>query len=105
MADAIEAGKSSSRSYTKVTKPTPEEQRIIQFQREDKEAEKRAAQKAMAEYQQRKLDAQQQMAPTVAPTTANTMGQTFKKGGVVKSSASKRGDGCAQRGKTRGRIV
>ena len=28
-----------------------------------------------------------------------------KKGGVVKSSASSRGDGCAQRGKTKGRIV
>lgn len=29
----------------------------------------------------------------------------YKKGGSVKSSASRRGDGCAQRGKTRGRIV
>jgi len=35
----------------------------------------------------------------------------FKKGGTVKkssssvSSASRRGDGCAQRGKTRGRLV
>ena len=28
-----------------------------------------------------------------------------KKGGMVKSSASKRGDGIAQRGKTRGRMV
>jgi len=27
------------------------------------------------------------------------------KGGMVKSSASKRADGCAQRGKTRGKIV
>ena len=30
---------------------------------------------------------------------------TMKKGGVVKSSASKRADGCAIRGKTRGRMV
>lgn len=30
---------------------------------------------------------------------------TFKRGGSVKSSASKRADGCAQRGKTRGRMV
>lgn len=30
---------------------------------------------------------------------------TRKKGGMVKSSASKRADGCAQRGKTKGRIV
>jgi len=29
----------------------------------------------------------------------------FKKGGSVKSSASKRGDGCAVRGKTKGRMV
>ena len=33
----------------------------------------------------------------------NPMG--FKKGGSVKSSASKRADGCAQRGKTRGKMV
>jgi len=30
---------------------------------------------------------------------------TFKRGGAVKSSASKRADGCAQRGKTRGRMI
>jgi len=30
---------------------------------------------------------------------------SYKKGGPVKSSASSRGDGCAQRGKTKGRIV
>jgi hypothetical protein len=29
----------------------------------------------------------------------------MKKGGSVKSSASKRADGCAQRGKTKGRII
>jgi hypothetical protein len=29
----------------------------------------------------------------------------FKKGGAVKSSASKRADGCAVKGKTRGKIV
>lgn len=29
----------------------------------------------------------------------------FKKGGMVKSSASKRADGCATKGKTRGRMV
>jgi hypothetical protein len=31
--------------------------------------------------------------------------QGMKKGGSVKSSASKRADGCAQRGKTRGKMV
>jgi hypothetical protein len=30
---------------------------------------------------------------------------SFKKGGMVKSSASKRADGCATKGKTRGRMV
>jgi hypothetical protein len=29
----------------------------------------------------------------------------LKKGGVVKSSASKRADGCATKGKTRGKMV
>lgn len=35
----------------------------------------------------------------------NPMGDTYKKGGKVKSSASTRADGCAQRGKTRGKMV
>jgi hypothetical protein len=36
--------------------------------------------------------------------TTNDYGDPYKKGGMV-SSASKRADGCAQRGKTRGRMV
>jgi hypothetical protein len=32
-------------------------------------------------------------------------GKPMKKGGVVKSSASKRADGCASKGKTKGRFV
>lgn len=39
-----------------------------------------------------------------ASTTASTMGKAFRKGGSV-SSASSRADGCAQRGKTRGRMM
>ena len=39
-----------------------------------------------------------------APTTSSEMGKMFKKGGKV-GSASKRADGIAQRGKTKGRIV
>ena len=39
-----------------------------------------------------------------APTTKTTMAKNFAKGGNV-SSASKRADGCAQRGKTRGMMV
>ena len=36
-----------------------------------------------------------------APTTKTEMGKLFSKGG----SASSRADGCAQRGKTKGRII
>ena len=39
----------------------------------------------------------------VPPQLGNVVGA--KKGGMVKSSASKRGDGIALRGKTRGRMV
>lgn len=39
-------------------------------------------------------------------TPNQASGTMYKKGGKVKvSSASKRGDGCAQRGKTKGRMV
>lgn len=37
-------------------------------------------------------------------SSRRSMGTRFAKGGAV-SSASKRADGCAQRGKTRGRII
>lgn len=36
---------------------------------------------------------------------AKKMGAAMKKGGKVKSSASKRADGCAIRGKTKGKMV
>jgi hypothetical protein len=42
---------------------------------------------------------------STAPTTSTEMGKVFKKGGSVKSSASRRADGIAQRGKTRGRVI
>lgn len=40
-----------------------------------------------------------------APTTRSEMGKVFKKGGSVKSSASRRADGIATKGKTKGRII
>ena len=46
----------------------------------------------------------QRKAEENAPTTKTEMGKPFKKGGSV-SSASSRADGCAQRGKTKGRMV
>ena len=51
---------------------------------------------------QEAADAAMRVKEDMAPTTRTTMG--MKKGGSV-SSASKRADGIAQRGKTRGKIV
>jgi len=42
---------------------------------------------------------------TPSETEFKTPKRNFKKGGSVKSSASKRGDGCATKGKTRGKMV
>jgi superfamily I DNA and RNA helicase len=38
-------------------------------------------------------------------TEVKKFDENYKKGGMVKSSASKRADGCAVRGKTKGRMV
>lgn len=61
---------------------------------------------------QEAADAAMRIREDMAPTTRTTMGSVVgnKKGGKVKcmakgGSASKRADGCAQRGKTRGKIV
>lgn len=58
---------------------------------------------------QEAADAAMRVKEDMAPTTRTTMGQGMKKGGCVKmakgGSASKRADGIAQRGKTRGKIV
>lgn len=65
------------------------------------------------EAMQEAADAAMRRREETAPTTATTMGQGMKKGGKTKcmkkggsvSSASKRADGIAQRGKTKGKIV
>jgi hypothetical protein len=49
-------------------------------------------------------DAEMRKREEAAPTTKTEMGKIFKKGGKV-GSASKRADGCAMRGKTRGKFV
>ena len=58
---------------------------------------------------QEAADAAMRRREELAPTTRTTMGEGLKKGGKVKmakgGSASKRADGCAVRGKTKGRIV
>ena len=61
---------------------------------------------------QEAADAAMRVKEDMAPTTRTTMGSAVgnKKGGKIKcmakgGSASKRADGCAQRGKTRGKMV
>lgn len=56
------------------------------------------------ESMQAAADAAMARREAAAPTTATTMGQGLKKGGKV-CSASKRADGIAVKGKTRGRMV
>lgn len=43
--------------------------------------------------------------PEMVPTDEPMPGRRMAKGGAVKSSASSRADGCAARGKTKGRMV
>jgi hypothetical protein len=54
------------------------------------------------EYQ--RMDEMERRAAASAPTTRRTMGQAFAKGGKV-GSASRRADGIAQRGKTKGKLI
>lgn len=56
------------------------------------------------ESQQAAKDEAMRLREEKAPTTKSEMGRVFKKGGQV-GSASKRADGCAVRGKTKGRMV
>lgn len=65
------------------------------------EAQEKAPSK---ESQQAAKDEAMRLREESAPTTKSEMGKLFKKGGKV-ASASKRADGIAQRGKTRGRVV
>jgi hypothetical protein len=82
-----------------------EQQRVraAEVDREDVEDGARSARKKarMAEVE----DAETRKKESEAPTTRTEIGKGFKKGGSVKSSASKRGDGCATKGKTRGKMV
>jgi len=64
---------------------------------------------AVKEYEDRKQDkmeAEEQLRAQEQAAAEQAAAQGMKKGGKVKmSSASKRADGCATRGKTRGRMV
>lgn len=68
---------------------------LYKDQYKDKEEERQAQERATAEQSAATGDTPQNPQPLV----------TRKKGGVVKSSASKRADGCAMRGKTKGKMV
>jgi len=81
-----------------------EQQRVnaAEVDREDAEEGARFKRKDKnARLDQEVKDAEIRKKEDKAPTTRTEMGKLFKKGGSVKSSASKRGDGIAQRGKTR----
>ena len=67
-----------------------------------------AARKAMEEQEaQRKRDAEQERRQKDMEDTVKGKKPTVKKakGGSVKSSASRRADGCATKGKTKGKFV
>ena len=78
-----------------------------QYRKEAKEMASGEGKVPSKESQQAAADAAQARKEAKAPTTATTMGK--KKGGCCKmakgGSASARADGCAQRGKTRGKMV
>lgn len=76
-------------------------------------AEKEADRKALQEMQDRKNLAEELKVPLekrlanpddYSPEATGNKGHLFKKGGKV-SSASSRADGCAKRGKTRGKMI
>ena len=75
-----------------------EQQKDIDAEREKREAEKAAAKEREA--RDAEMDRQMREAREKAKKRP-----LFKKGGAVKSSASRRADGIAKKGKTRGKMV
>jgi hypothetical protein len=75
-----------------------EQQKDIDAKREKREAEKAAAKEREA----RDAEMDRQMREGREKAKKKPL---YKKGGAVKSSASKRADGCAKKGKTRGKMV
>lgn len=74
------------------------DQKAAQYAREAREAKSTDAPvKLNPQEEQAVKDDKARRAAAKAPTTRSTMGQRFAKGGSV--------DGCAMRGKTRGRMV
>lgn len=90
---AVEAGQVKQKRYVREEGLNPEDVPSPEVQ---------AQMKRQREYEA--TDRMEQQAAKTAPTTRSTMGTAFAKGGKI-SSASKRADGCAKRGKTKFRIV
>jgi hypothetical protein len=66
----------------------------------------RLAVKKYEDRKQDKMEAEEQLRAQEQAAAEQAAAQGMKKGGKVKmSSASKRADGCATKGKTRGKIV
>ena len=82
--------------------PRDYEKLAAQYRQEAKEMQSGAGKEPSKEMQQRVADAATAKKEAQAPTTKTTMG---KKAGGLCCSASKRADGIAQRGKTKGRMV
>jgi hypothetical protein len=74
---------------------------------QSKSSEKAPSKQAMQEAMDAAIRAREEKAPTTKTEMGKKKGGCIKmaKGGTVKSSASKRADGIAQRGKTRGKMV
>ena len=99
------------------TDPDPKESR----RSEEKEERRRADERSLAPYEQKAAEMEKRgksrggrgsrggggggMNPIDLERLPGKRPLKFEKGGSVKSSASKRADGCAQRGKTKGRMV
>lgn len=82
------------------------EKLAAQYRKEAQEMKSGEGKVPSKESQQAAADAAQAAKEAKAPTTATTMGK--KKGGCVKMAKGgyvKAADGCAQRGKTRGKMV
>ena len=113
----LEANKALKEKYLKthgrdMFKPTPEQEERLR-----KQAEKAVKTKAVDEIKKvtgRSLDRAQKnffgeagthIGGAMADENRNAAGDTYKKGGEVKAKAPRRIDGCAIRGKTKGRMI
>ena len=105
----LEANKALKEKYLK---PTPEQEERLR-----KQVEKAVKTKAVDEIKKvtgRSLDRAQKnffseagthIGGAMADENRNAAGDTYKKGGEVKAKAPRRIDGCAIRGKTKGRMI